>query len=128
MKKEKKINKKEIRELLEKAIDERIAKEKEFMSIGSKKHLTEYIKKIKFDKNSAVVLCVYNKKTEELDFKAIKASAYDIQAMALYVLSQARLRDGANYMDAISTLFRAKELNECWIKNNVKEEEIKDGE
>ena len=55
----------ELKQILEKAIDERLEKEKKFMATGSKKHLTDYIKTLEFDKDSAVVLLAYNKKTEE---------------------------------------------------------------
>lgn len=118
----------ELKKILEKAIDERLEKEKKFMATGSKKHLTDYIKTLEFDKDSAVVLLAYNKKTEELAFKSIKASASDIQGMCLYALSQTDKRDGANFIDGVSTLMRLKELTDCWVEHNVKEEEYKDGE
>ena len=98
------------------------------MATGTKKHLTDYIKTVDFDKDSAAIILVYNKKTEDLSFKAIKASANDIQAMCLYALAQADKCDGANFANGVSTLLKRKELEDCWVKHNVTEEEYKDAE
>ena len=124
----KKLKPEELRTILEKAIDERLEKEKQFMAIGSKKHLTEYIKKIDFDKDTAVMLLTYNKKTEELTYKSIKAQAADILGMCLYALFQTGKVNGVNYLDGVSTLMNNKKLTDCWVEHNVKEEEYKDGE
>ena len=127
-KENKKLKPEELKELLEKAIEERAEKERKFMATGTKKHLADYIKTVDFDKDSAAIILVYNKKTEDLSFKAIKASANDIQAMCLWALAQADRRDGANYANGVSTLLKRKELEDCWIEHNAKEEEYKDGE
>lgn len=118
----------ELRKILEKAIDERLEKEKKYMATGSKKHLTEHIKKVNFDKDTAVVLLTYNKKTEEMTFKSIKACAPDILGMCLYALFQTGKVNGVNYLDGVSTLMKHKDLTDCWVEHNVKEEEYKDGE
>lgn len=128
MEKEKENAKEKLKELLERAIDERLEKEKKFMAIGTKKHLTDFIKTIEFNKDTAAVLLTFNKETEELIFKAIKASATDIQAMCLYALAQTERRDSTNYMAGVSTLTRQKKLNDCWVEHNVEEEEYKDAE
>lgn len=127
-KSERKLKKEELRKKLAEAIELKLKKIEEYRATPSKKHLEDIVASLELEDDSAIVLAVYNKKAQTFQFKGIKCNTSDVLALAQYTYVKAVQDSLPNAMDAICTVARQAELNECWTEHHEKEEEVKDGQ
>lgn len=125
-KSERKLKKEELRKKLADAIELRLRRMEEYRKTPSKKHLEDLIVGLDIEDDGAVMIAFYNKKAQTLQFKGIKCTTSDLMSLAQYVYVKAVQDSLPNAMDAICTMARQAELNECWTEHHEKEKEIKD--
>ena len=125
-KSERKLKKEELRKKLADAIELKLRRMEEYRKTPTKQHLDEVIAGLALEDDSAVMLAVYNKQAQTFQFKGIKCNTSDILALAQYCYVKAVQDSLPNAMDAICTVARQAELNECWTEHHEKEKEIKD--
>lgn len=123
---EKKLKKKEIKKILVDAIEEKAKKLEEYRKTPTRAHLEKIVSELDLSDDSSVMLVAYNPNTQSITYKGIKTKISTQVAMAMYALAHLAHDDIANVMDCVSTVMRQEELNDCWVKNNVKPEELKD--
>ena len=125
-KSERKLKKEELRKKLAEAIETKLHRIEEYRKTPSKQHLDEVVAGLELEDDSAVLIAFYNKKAQTLQFKGIKCTTSDLMSLAQYVYIKAVQDSLPNAMDAICTMARQAELNECWTEHH-EEKEVKDG-
>lgn len=126
-KSERKLKKEELRKKLADAIELKLHRMEEYRKAPSKQHLDEVVAGLELEDDSAVLIAFYNKKAQTLQFKGIKCTTSDLMSLAQYVYIKAVQDSLPNAMDAICTMARQAELNECWTEHHEEEKEVKDG-
>lgn len=126
-KSERKLKKEELRKKLADAIELKLHRMEEYRKTPSKQHLDEVVAGLELEDDSAVLIAFYNKKAQTLQFKGIKCTTSDLMSLAQYVYVKAVQDSLPNAMDAICTMARQAELNECWTEHHEEEKEVKDG-
>lgn len=126
-KSERKLKKEELRKKLAEAIELKLHRMEEYRKTPSKQHLDEVVAGLELEDDSAVLIAFYNKKAQTLQFKGIKCTTSDLMSLAQYVYVKAVQDSLPNAMDAICTMARQAELNECWTEHHEEEKEVKDG-
>lgn len=127
-KSERKLKKEELRKKLADAIEQKLKKMEEYRATPSKKHLDDVVSGLELEDDSAIVLGVYNKTAQTFQFKGIKCNTSDVLALAQYIYVKAVQDSLPNALDAICTVARQAELNECWTEHHEKPKEVKDGQ
>lgn len=122
----KKLKKKEIKKILIDAIEEKAKQLEEYRNTSTRTHLEKIVSELDLADDSSVMLIAYNPTTQSIVYKGIKTKVSTQVAMAMYALAYLAHDDVASVMDCVSTVMRQEELNDCWVKNNVKPEEMKD--
>ena len=125
-KSERKLKKEEIRKKLAEAIEIRLQKLKEYRATPTRDHLNKVVEKLDLADNSAVLIVSFNPETKNMQFYGIKCKTSDLVAMSQYAYAKTMENDLAGVMDCISTVTMQEELNDCWVKNNETETELKD--
>lgn len=127
-KSERKLKKEELRKKLADAIELKLKKMEEYRATPSRKHLEDAVAGFELEDNSAIVLGIYNKKAQTFQFKGIKCTTSDLLALAQYIYVKAVQDSLPNAMDAICTVARQAELNECWTEHHEKPKEVANDE
>lgn len=127
-KSERKLKKEELRKKLADAIELKLKKMEEYRATPSKKHLEDAVAGLELEDNSAIVLGIYNKEAQTFQFKGIKCTTSDLLALAQYIYVKAVQDSLPNAMDAICTVARQAELNECWTEHHEKPKEVANDE
>lgn len=123
-KSERKLKREEIRKKLEDALELRAQKLKEYRETPTKEHLNKIVDALEISDDAAILLAI--KDGDNLSFKGIKCKTSDLVAMVNYAFAKVVQNDVGGVMDCISTVARQEELNDCWVKNNEEEVEVKD--
>ena len=123
---QKKLKKKEIKKILIDAIEQKAKQLEEYRKTPTREHLEKIVSELDLADDSSVMLIAYNPTTKSLTYKGIKTKASTQVAIAMYALAHLAHNDVSSVMDCVSTVMRQEELNDCWVENNVKPEELKD--
>lgn len=126
MQKEKKLTKKEIKQKLIDAIEEKAKRIEEYKATPTKPHLEKVVSELPLADNSAVLIVTFNPETKDMTFNGIKCKTSDIVAMAMYAMTRITQIDVAGVMGCVSTVARQEELNDCWVENKEEAVEVKD--
>lgn len=127
-KSERKLKKEELRNKLAEAIELKLHRMEEYRKTPSRQHVEEAISNLDIEDDAAVVIGVFNKKAQHFLFKGIKCRNSDVLALSQYMYVKAVQDDVAAAMDAVCTVARQEELNQCWSDVHDKEQEAKETE